>query len=206
MAQHYQYGKPPDFLLSLQDVIASLLRWVADLLHSFHIAVPGLSDSRMVGNLMQLALYAAGIACALIFTVLVWLRLIDLQRQNQLAKKKSSFSQSHLDSRAWQQQAFTLAQENNWRLSCRALQLGLLCELDETHLVAFAPAKTNHEYCRNLAQYPVLQSIFRAISSTVEEVWFGNRQASRDDFELCLSQLTSARQELQNVTERIANS
>ena len=61
VAKGYHYHKPPDFLLYYQDLIEKIFRFIADLLSNLRIVLPGSADTHMVGNLMQLIWFGAGI-------------------------------------------------------------------------------------------------------------------------------------------------
>lgn len=191
VARSYQYHKPPDVLLVLQEKLAAALRWLYDLLASFNILVPGLADTRAVGDLMQLIVYAAGAAAVLLVIAVAWSRLGQLQSQSALARQGKLSFETVLDAAGWMGEAGLLAERGDYRSACRALYMSMLKLLDERGIAPFAPARTNYEYAYMLSAHPHLQPPFRRLVDRVESVWFGGCQADRSMFSECRELLLS---------------
>ena len=199
IADSYRYPKPPDLLVALQDQVSRLLRLLVDWLDSLHIDIPGLADTKAVGNVMQLILYGAGVPAALIVIGLVFSRLRQLQRQTRLSRRGPAEVEVVLDAGGWRLQSERLAAGGHWRESCRALYLSLLHVLDERGIAELAPTKTNYEYLYTLAAHPPVQQPFRKLVQAVETVWFGQKEASESDYRSCLAALEEVIGEVEQV-------
>ena len=201
VAKSYRYHQSPDLLVKLQERIASALRWLNDWLSSFRITIPGPADTKIVGNLMQLILLAAGLIGAAVLLWLVWVRLSQIRKAKAAAKRAAASAELVLDAGGWRQEAQNLASREDWRGACRALYLSLLRLLDELRVASFAPTKTNYEYWYALSAYPAIQKGFRELASRVELVWFGSRLATKPDYDLCLAKLGEMEDELKRLAE-----
>lgn len=186
VAAAYEYHKPPGVLVWLQEMISDALRYINDWLSSFQIIIPGLADSRMVGNVMQVALYIAGAVAALVLVLAVWSRFGQLSRQSTLARRGLSASAVSLDAAGWRKEADSLAATGEYGAACRALYLSLLQTLHENGIIAYAPAKTNFEYGYALADHGPIQTIFKELCLIVESIWFGGRSAGQPEYSACL--------------------
>ncbi len=193
VARGYHYHKPPEFLVYVQEMLSRVLRFVKDLLEQLHLFNSGFSDTRMVGNMMQILLYAAGGLCALIIIYLVFMRMTKLTQMSKLARAGALESERLLTSEGWLEEAKSLAQKEHYKAACRAVYLSFLRHLEEQEVAPYAPAKTNYEYWYQLSKHQEVQSIFRKLADIVELVWFGNKQAAREDFESCLRLIDEAR-------------
>lgn len=71
-----------------------------------------------------------------------------------------------------------------------------LLELDKGHVIRLAKGKTNGQYLRELGRNRDLRKILQGTMNAFEDVFFGNRDLSRDRFERCWNQLTQFRQHL----------
>lgn len=197
VAGRYQYQETPSVLTMLQDFLERLLQALSDLLASWHLPTLGLADSRLAGNLMQLAWYAAA-ALALV-AISVWLG-------KHIAAGHSAWGRSAhplpviiktTTSIHWRQQAEQLAENRLYKEACRALYLSLLQSLHESKLIPFAAGKTNYEYLQALSSHHSLQVLFRQIVRPLENIWFGNQPASE-------SLYRQMRQNLDNFNRQIA--
>lgn len=186
VATRYHYHKPPGLLVYLQELVSKIMRLIKDLLEQFHVFDTGFSDTRMVGNVMQLLLYVVGAICFLIIMYLVWMRMNKLTQQSQLARAGALESESLLTSEGWLAEANKLADRGNYKSACRAAYLSFLRLLDEKGVTPYAPTRTNYEYWYQLSKHKNVQRTFRKIADTVELVWFGNKQADAEDFQHCL--------------------
>ncbi len=193
VAKHYHYHKPPEFLVYVQEMLSRVLRFLKDLFEQLHLFNSGFSDTRMVGNLMQILLYIAGGLCALIVIYLVFSRMTKLTQMSKLARGGALESERLLTSEGWLSEARELAEKQHFKAACRAAYLSFLRLLDESQIAPFAPTKTNYEYWYQLSKNREIQSTFRKMADTVELVWFGNKNAGREDFEHCLDLIEDAR-------------
>lgn len=65
-----------------------------------------------------------------------------------------------------------------------------LLELDKGHLIRLAKGKTNGQYLREIGRDRNLRPILQGTMNAFEDVFFGNRELSRDRFERCWSQIS----------------
>jgi hypothetical protein len=200
VARSYDFREPPDIILTAQNWLALLLRWLIDFLESLHIILPGSADSKMVGTLMQVLLYASGFAGGMVLIAVALIRIRRIRSKQRLSSIRGSATESLLDSAGWKAEAARLAGSSDWRGACRALYLSLLRNLDEKKVSPYAPTKTNYEYWYALARYPSLQLAFRQLAYSVEAIWFGQQTAGADDYARCAEQLTAAEQEASRVS------
>ncbi|MBX9949254.1 MAG: DUF4129 domain-containing protein [Candidatus Obscuribacterales bacterium] len=200
VARRYHYHKPPEFLIYVQEMLSRIVRFLKDLFEQLHLFNSGFSDTRMVGNLMQILLYSAGIICTLLIIYLVFMRMTKLTQMSKLARAGTLESERFLTSEGWLEEAKSLAQKEQFKAACRAAYLSFLRLLEERDVAPFAPTKTNYEYWYQLSKYRDLQSIFRKLADTVELVWFGNKSASREDFEHCIQLIEEARETIKITT------
>lgn len=193
VARRYHYHKPPEFLIYVQEMLSRVLRFLKDLFEQLHLFNSEFSDTRMVGNLMQILLYVAGGICALIIIYLVFMRMTKLTQMSKLARAGTLESERLLTSEGWLGEAKSLAEKEQFKAACRAAYLSFLRLLEERSVAPFAPTKTNYEYWYQLSKNREIQSIFRKLADTVELVWFGNKSATRDDFEHCINLIDEAK-------------
>ncbi len=201
VASRYHYHTPPELLVYLQEMLSRILRFVKDLLEQLHLFNSDFSDTRMVGNLMQVLLYAAGTLCALVIIYLVFMRMTKLTQLSRLARAGASGSEMLLTSQGWLAEANSLAQKEHYKSACRAAYLSFLRLLDEQKIAPFSPTRTNYEYWYQLSKSREIQVAFRNLADVVELVWFGNKQAERADFERCLELIESARPAVDKLAE-----
>jgi hypothetical protein len=203
VAKSYRYSKPPDILLVVQDLIEKLRRFIADLLKSLHISLPGFqANTRMVGDIMQLLLFGAAVLAIIGLIYLVWTRLTQLQAQADRAKRGQLPAHTELDSGDWRFEAERWAKNAEFKLACRALYFSMLKRLHEKSVLEFVPTRTNYEYWYALAHHRSIALHFRELANIVESSWFGNRTASLSDYDLCLAVLDKVEQEIDEVHQR----
>ncbi|MBI1249505.1 DUF4129 domain-containing protein [bacterium] len=65
-----------------------------------------------------------------------------------------------------------------------------LVELDKGHAIRLSKGKTNGQYLRELRQHRDLRKIVQLTMNAFEDVFFGNRNLTRDQFEKCWKQLS----------------
>jgi hypothetical protein len=200
VAKNYRYHKPPGFIIFIQDLITKLMRLLSDFLSSLHFYVPA-HDTRMVGNLLKFAWFGAGAIGVLAVSYYAWRRLKQLKIADQNAKRGQTASEIFLNADAWRKQADELAAKKEWKEACRALYFSLLKRLDEKGVVEFMPTRTNYEYWYALARHKPIAVPFRQIANIVESSWFGNRNATTDDYDQCVEFLAQAQAEIDRVYE-----
>ncbi|PQO37066.1 hypothetical protein C5Y96_07865 [Blastopirellula marina] len=71
-----------------------------------------------------------------------------------------------------------------------------LLELDKGHIIRLAKGKTNGQYLREAGRNRDLRKILQGTMNAFEDVFFGNRNLTRDRFERCWNQLTQFNQHL----------
>jgi hypothetical protein len=201
VAKNYHYHKPPDFVIFIQDLITKLWRLLSDFLSSLHFYVPA-HDTRMVGNLLKFAWFGAGAIGVLAVSYFAWRRLKQLKTAAQMAKRGQIASETFLNADAWRKQAEELAAQKEWKEACRAIYFSLLKRLDEKGVVEFMPTRTNYEYWYTLARHKPIAMPFREIANIVESSWFGNRNATADDYDQCVQFLGQAQEEIERVHEK----
>ncbi|MBK9145856.1 MAG: DUF4129 domain-containing protein [Candidatus Melainabacteria bacterium] len=184
MASQYDYRKPPEILVKIQEWITEVVRAVLDFLKGLNIVVPR-ADTGAVGDIMQILALIAGVLCLILLIVLMFGRLKHLKNQSELARRGAITVDEDLDSAGWRKQAGAWADSSRWREACRALYLSILHELDEKGTIAFSHTRSNYEYWYALAANTSIQKRFRRLADIIELVWFGNHQAGREDYQQC---------------------
>ncbi len=200
VAMSYHYRKSPDLLIKLQQWLEKTLRWLHDFLASWQIIIPGLTDSRMASNVLQLSLCAVGVLCLAVLLVMLWARLRQLKIQAQIASKGQATFTQLVSATAWRAEAERQASAANWRQACRAAYLCSLYLFEERHILSFSPSRTNYEYWYALVQKPILAKTFRNLANLVESVWFGGKSAGPDEFQLSLNWLEAIDKESATTT------
>lgn len=71
-----------------------------------------------------------------------------------------------------------------------------LLELDKGHIIRLAKGKTNGQYLREAGRNRDLRKILQGTMNAFEDVFFGNRDLSRDRFERCWNQMSQFNQQL----------
>jgi len=205
VAGKYNYKKPPDLLIQMQEWVDKAWRFVTDLLSSLRINMPGMADTNVVGNIMQILIFLVGALCLLVIVFFAIKRMGQLSAQAQLAKKGQSAAYRLLDAQGWKQEASALAEKNDWREACRALYMSSLRTMHENAVIEFAPTRTNYEYWYALApRSEMLARAFKSLANQVELVWFGNKQASPEDYKQIGENLQKLEEECHFIRETTA--
>jgi hypothetical protein len=205
VAGKYNYKKPPDILLQMQEWLDKAWRFLTDLLSSLKIHMPGMSDTNAVGNIMQILVLLVGAACLFTIVYFAMKRLSQLKAQSQLAKKGQSAAYRMLDAAGWKKEAGELAEKQDWREACRAIYMASLRAMHENSVIEFTPTRTNYEYWYALEpKSDLLARAFRRLANQVELVWFGNKLASDEDYASCSEQLSKVEEECQLIRENTA--
>lgn len=198
VSQGYNFHKPPDVLVSLQEVMGRLWRWILDWLDTiFHLRLKGASDSRSMSDLMQMGVYLAGVIGICVLIYFLYRRLNQQSEAARNLKKGATDIEEILDAAGWKTQAAKLASNQDHKGACRALYLSLLQCMHEAGVAEFAPTKTNYEYAYALAGNPVIQKAFKDVANNVEMIWFGNKEASVVDYDGILNSVQSIEPEVQ---------
>ena len=191
IAKDYDYQQPPDILLKLQELIASGLRFLKDLFNYFKIPQFETSDSTAVATILQLIVVFVGVVAAVMVVLLVASRLRQWQLQKQAAIGTIIAEDGPLDSKGWSTLAEQLSERGSYKEACRAVYMSILLLLEEEKVMAFAATKTNYEYFYALKRMPNIATNFRQLVDRVEELWFGDRQATGADYKDCREQARS---------------
>lgn len=199
LAGDYQYREPPDALVKLQEVITNFLRAVADFFKQFRIEIPGISNTSAVGDALQITLVALGALALAALVYLAWTRMSHLNNQAKLARKGAQSLKVQLDSAGWKEQAIQFAQREKFREAVRAAHLSLLYALDEAGIIEYTPTRSNFEYYYALDSQKRLNRGFRSLTERVEEIWFGDRPAYKEDYENCMRQLETLASEIEEL-------
>ncbi|MBZ0189739.1 MAG: DUF4129 domain-containing protein, partial [Candidatus Obscuribacterales bacterium] len=184
LASQYDYKKPPDFLVKIQEWISDLLRTILDFLKGFNVVLPQ-AETAMIGDLVQALLILTGITCFVLLIVFMFGRLKRLRMQANQDKRGATIVDENLDSKGWKSQADQYAGDLKWRQACRCLYLSLLHGLAEKEILSYNPTRSNYEYWYDLSSRSSLQSGFRQLADIVELVWFGNYTAFEEDYIEC---------------------
>ncbi len=205
VAGKYNYKKPPDLLVQMQEWLDKAWRFVTDLLSSLRIHMPGMADTNVVGNIMQVLVLLVGAICLFVIVFFALKRMGQLNAQAQLAKKGQSAAYRLLDAQGWKKEALDLAEKKDWREACRALYMSSLRTMHENSVVEFAPTRTNYEYWYALEpRSEMLARAFKSLANQVELVWFGNKQAGPDDYKEIGEHLQKVEEECQFIKESSA--
>lgn len=199
LAEKYQYHKPPDALVHVQELLRQLLQWLLEWLDTLSFKAPGQADSRPLSSLMIAGICLAGIVALVVIVYVTWRRAQRAKSEGQALKKGAVAIEKILDSAGLKNEAQSYAGRNNFKSACRSLYLSLLQLLHEREIAIFAPAKTNYEYAYLLAPHPELQAEFKQIAGVVELVWFGSKIADQNDYQECCVVL----EKLEAQTEKI---
>lgn len=185
VAAGYSYNKPPDILYLIQSMIERFLRAVSDLLGIFHIHLPGLTDSRVASNVMQILLVLLGVISLAILTFYFAKKISSRSDAKGKTKIIGPGGAILLTAKDWQEEADRLAASGHWREACRALYFSFLRILDEREILQFSTTRTNYEYFYALARKKQLSTIFKKIAELVESAWFGNYKPTKTDYDEC---------------------
>jgi hypothetical protein len=198
VAQNYHFRKTPQQILDLMSAVKSALRaifeWLDKTLH-LHLS-SGASDSKSLSTLMQFFIYLAGSICVIALLIFVARHMLITSRRNNVLRKGASSVEELLNAEGWKSQAQRLAQARDYKQACRAVYLSLLQYLHEKEIAEFAPAKTNYEYAYLLSRYSQIQKQFRKLADLVELIWFGNREATKEDYDQALTWLRALEDEI----------
>ncbi|MFN8552675.1 MAG: DUF4129 domain-containing protein [Candidatus Obscuribacterales bacterium] len=129
-------------------------------------------------------------------------RMGQLSAQAKLAKKGQSAAYRLLDAAGWKSEAAALAAREDWREACRALYMSSLRNMHENRVIEFTPTRTNYEYWYALEpRSQGLARAFKSLANQVELVWFGNKQATAEDYHSIEIQLQKVEEECNFVKE-----
>jgi hypothetical protein len=120
--------------------------------------------------------------------LLVASKMRALQAQRNLALGSMVVAESPLDSKGWLALGQELAAKSSYKEACRAVYMSVLHLLDEQKIMAFSATKTNYEYFYALKRLSKVAQSFRNLVDLVEYIWFGDKEATVDDYEQCRKQ------------------
>ncbi|HEY9715514.1 MAG TPA: DUF4129 domain-containing protein [Chroococcales cyanobacterium] len=189
VASQYRFSKPPDFLVFLQELLEKINKGINDLLSLLHIHPFMMNDASAVANGMQTFLLLAGILAVAVIVYFAFTRMKQLTQESRLATKGQDAAEHLFDSAGWREEAERLAGQRHYKEACRASYLALLRLLDEQSILEFMPTRSNYEYWYALASREELARDFKKLSDLVDLVWFGNKLAGPQDYQLCRDRL-----------------
>jgi hypothetical protein len=79
------------------------------------------------------------------------------------------------------------AERGDFTEAIRCLFLSLIYHFDESGRVGLQRAYTNHEYLELVAAQPEVRDGLRLFVDTLDEHWYGQRPAGRDQYQDCLA-------------------
>ncbi len=190
VAKEYDYQQPPGLMIKVQEIITSIIRAINDLLNMIELPQTGSSDTKLVGDFLQVLLIIVAVIAAIVVGIVIVRRLKHLETQRKIARGELIVGESALDSKGWRNFAEQLFKEKSTKEACRAIYMSCLHLLDEDKIAIFAPTKTNYEYFYALKQKPTIAQNFRPLVDNVELIWFGNKEAEESDYNNCLRLLS----------------
>jgi hypothetical protein len=199
VGRSYYFAEQPGFVRDLMQWAAKVVRSIVEFFREIFRHDQGAMDSHGMSFLLQVAIWAVGIvgvgllAWALIYRARHYKKLIAQQ-----VRGAADVEELH-DSAGWKRQAEALAQQEDYKGACRAVYLSLLQDLHERGVAEFAPARTNYEYSYALSRHPQIQQRFRVVADRVELIWFGDRDATGDDYQSALRDLCEMDSEMQMI-------
>jgi len=199
VANGYHFNKPPQVVEDLLEKLGRVLRIIAEWLRELASPHGAPLDSRGVSGLLQILIYVAAVGAMIGLIYLVWRKASTADGAKAKTTKGASAVEEILDAEGWFRQAEKLAASADYKGACRAVYLSLLQQLHENKIAVFAPAKTNFEYSYTLAKYPSIQTPFKQLAERVEVIWFGNREATTEDFDLSKQQLLGMDDEIKRI-------
>ncbi|CAN5359979.1 hypothetical protein BH11CYA1_BH11CYA1_24590 [soil metagenome] len=203
VAKEYDYQQPPGLMIKVQEIITSIIRAINDLLNMIELPQTGSSDTKLVGDFLQVLLIIVAVIAAIVVGIVIVRRLKHLETQRKIARGELIVGESALDSKGWRNFAEQLFKEKSTKEACRAIYMSCLHLLDEDKIAIFAPTKTNYEYFYALKQKPTIAQNFRPLVDNVELIWFGNKEAEESDYNNCLrllSEIEKATIQIKTVT------
>jgi hypothetical protein len=199
IANNYHFTKTPEWLedglRKLGNFWRVLWEWLKDQL----TPSGGNLDSSGVSTILQNLIYLVAAAGIVWLCIVMWKRVRTPAGALGNGTRGASAVEELLDSSGWQRQAEALANKGDYKGACRAIYLSLLQQLHENEIAVFAPAKTNYEYSYTLAKYPAIQAAFKDLAERVEVIWFGNKEATGDDYTTSKTQLVEMDPEIRRI-------
>jgi Domain of unknown function (DUF4129) len=196
VSQHYHFQEMPGVVSNLQEWISNAIRWLADLLARLFSLSPMASDTRVFGDVMKHLWYIVGFLCALALILVIAKRTWDTLKGSAGKAGTVEGVTRIMTGSDWKKEADKLAEQSNWRLSCRALYMATLRTFDEAGVLSFGPSRTNYEYWYALKKEKEIQKHFRELADFIDESWFGNRTVAQADYKKCSTLLTDIEQEI----------
>ncbi|MBY0359031.1 MAG: DUF4129 domain-containing protein [Candidatus Obscuribacterales bacterium] len=195
----YQGAYTPEFLVQIQNFLYELWRLFIVWLNSLQGPEAGPVDSTPLSNFLQILLYLAGAVGLVALIFIATKRWQNIRKIQKNAVHGASAIEKISDFQSLKIEAQIYAKKGDFKLACRALYLSLLQLLHESKIVQFAPTKTNYEYTYMLAAKPLMKERFKQIANLIELVWFGDREAGKDDYDLCLQLVVAAENDLREI-------
>jgi hypothetical protein len=183
VAKNYHFTKPPAVVEDFMDWLARFVRAALQWFHDLMAPHGNPLDSRNLSNLLQIGVYVITAAALVWLVVLLYRKALATNSVEGKGTKGATVVEELFDAEGWSRQAEKLAVSGDYKGACRATYLSLLQKLHENEIAIFAPAKTNYEYSYSLSKYPAVQASFKELAERVETIWFGNKEAEKEDYD-----------------------
>lgn len=201
VAVNYQYQKPPEIVLQIQEFFRKVSQWLWELFDSLHIKAPVGTDSRSFSGFLQIAVWIAGILAVLALVWFIWTRIKSSATSRAATTRGAASVEEILDAAGLKKQAAEQARQRQFKAACRSLYLSFLQLLHEREIAPFSPAKTNYEYLYLFGKHESLKAPFRSLADIVELVWFGTKTAEEADYAGCLKELEQLEVQVATICE-----
>jgi hypothetical protein len=159
----------------MEDLIHGLQQFF-DLLGWLHATLPLLFWLLIVGSVLLLVLLVA----RLVWKVRGTFYVPDAAAR-VAAERRGLLSAGYGD------EALRRAAAGDFTEAIRCLFLSLVYRLDESGRVGFQKAYTNHEYLDLVADHAGVRDTLRIYVDTLDEYWYGQRQAGAEQYQRCLA-------------------
>lgn len=169
----------PEYRVGEPSVLDRAVTWfageIAELLGRAVRIVPG-----GIGGVIVLVLLAVGLA------VLLRLGLGPLQLRDGLTDRRRGARD--LTAAEYRGEAAALAADGRWREALRARFRAVVRELEQRGVLDHRPGRTAGEIAREAgAAVPTLGEPTREAASLFDSVWYGERPATRDDYDVMVA-------------------
>jgi hypothetical protein len=199
VANGYHFTKTPGFIEDVLGFGAKILRAILEFVRDLFSHGGGTLDSRGTSFLLQVAIFVAAAIAIVWVAIVLFKRARTATDATASTTKGATVVEELLDADGWAKHAEKLATSQDYKGACRAVYLSLLQNLHENGIAQFNPTKTNYEYSYSLTRHPEIQSDFKALAERVEVIWFGNKDATNDDYDLSKRQLSGMESEIRKI-------
>lgn len=169
----------------LQNLFDALKNWLHQLLQTIF---PQFEVAKRTSEWLYYGISALGVILLFLLLFLLLSRFVRQDRVNwkqvNMASSQTLTTQQHLA------EAHRLAEEGNYSSALRHLFLGFLLQIDQNQWIETKAWKTNWEYYAELKdRAPQLATSFYTLAVKFEEVMYGGRFITQEDYRLYLNQI-----------------